>query len=81
LGGAHNRSTAIPLFSYQTSSDEEGSGIRAKVRPHKIMRLLNKYGGGNTSTIVGIPNAPTSATRKPEKTLQPMEESPQPQTQ
>ncbi|TNV74894.1 hypothetical protein FGO68_gene13681 [Halteria grandinella] len=68
---AHNRSTATPLFSYQTSSDEEGSGTRAKVRPQKIMRLLNKYGGGNTSAIVGIPNAPTSATRKSEK-LQPL---------
>jgi hypothetical protein len=64
LGGsaAHNRSTATPLFSYQTSSDEEGGSATrtGKIRPQKIMRLLNKYANSNTNTsaLIGIPNAP-----------------------
>lgn len=44
----------MPLFSYNTSSDEEGTNRSSvRVRPQKMLRMLNKYQLHNS--LVGAP--------------------------
>lgn len=60
----HNRTTATPLFSYQTSSDEEGGGSASRARnSRQLMRLVSKGLGGNLAAA-GLP----SSKERPEST-------------